>query len=503
MAEQEEVSRLWTTLVANVATDERMSAQLMGFLNLVEPKGVLGDSLYLEAPNEFTRGILEHRIGQIILDALRRDADNLDVANFAVVVNPKIEQPVERPADEALLANTATATFAEGIPAVANPFASAATLPGAPSTSSAATGFIHSDAEVSPAGAAQTAPSDTRLNPKYTFDSFVTGVSNRFAHAASFAVAETTAKAYNPLFIYGNSGLGKTHLLHAIGDYALKMYPRLKVRYVSSEEFTNDFINAIQNNRTAAFQAQYRDIDILLIDDIQFLQGKDQTQEAFFHTFNTLHDHNKQVVITSDVHPKKLTGFEDRMLSRFEWGLLTDIQAPELETRIAILRKKAENDKLRVADEILEYIATRVSSNIRELEGTLIRITAFAALNRTPVDMQLVQTVLKDASPVDGNNEISPTDIINTVAAFYKISPDDIYGRSRVAAVAMARQIAMYICRDQTNLSLPKIGALFGGRDHTTVMYANKQVAELMSQRRFVYNQVTEILSKIRSDRRS
>jgi chromosomal replication initiator protein len=503
MAEQEEVSRLWTTLVANVATDERMSAQLMGFLNLVEPKGVLGDSLYLEAPNEFTRGILEHRIGQIILDALRRDADNLDVANFAVVVNPKIEQPVERPADEALLTNTAAATFAEGIPAVANPFASAATLPGAPSTSSAATGFIHSDTDSSLSSAPQTAPSDTRLNPKYTFDSFVTGVSNRFAHAASFAVAETPAKAYNPLFIYGNSGLGKTHLLHAIGDYALKMYPRLKVRYVSSEEFTNDFINAIQNNRTAAFQAQYRDIDILLIDDIQFLQGKDQTQEAFFHTFNTLHDHNKQVVITSDVHPKKLTGFEDRMLSRFEWGLLTDIQAPELETRIAILRKKAENDKLRVADEILEYIATRVSSNIRELEGTLIRITAFAALNRTPVDMQLVQAVLKDASPVDGNNEISPTDIINTVAAFYKISPDDIYGRSRVAAVAMARQIAMYICRDQTNLSLPKIGALFGGRDHTTVMYANKQVAELMSQRRFVYNQVTEILSKIRSDRRA
>ena len=510
MAEQEEVSRLWTTLVANVASDERMSAQLMGFLNLVEPKGVLGESIYLEAPNEFTRGILEHRIGSIILDALRRDADNLDVTNFAVVVNPKIEQPVERPVEVAPPVAAPVASFGDAAPLVANPFASAATLPGSATQVPASTGFEYGtqgfgEAEVAPANQPSTyatSAGDSRLNPKYTFDSFVTGVSNRFAHAAAFAVAETPAKAYNPLFIYGNSGLGKTHLLHAIGDYALKMYPRLKVRYVSSEEFTNDFINAIQNNRTAAFQGQYRDIDILLIDDIQFLQGKDQTQEAFFHTFNTLHDHNKQVVITSDVHPKKLTGFEDRMLSRFEWGLLTDIQAPELETRIAILRKKAENDKLRVADDILEYIASRVSSNIRELEGTLIRITAFAALNRTPVDMQLAQTVLKDALPGDGSSQISPRDIINTVAAYYKISSDDIYGRSRVAAVAMARQIAMYICREQTDMSLPKIGALFGGRDHTTVMYANKQVGELMRERRFVYNQVTEILDKIRSDRR-
>ena len=347
MADSVEVSRLWTTLVGNVARDDRMSDQLMGFLNLVVPKGVIDDTLYLEAPNEFTRGVLEHRIGATILEALQRDADNLDVLKFAVVVNPNVEQPLERPSDFEI-SDAPSTTFSEAPPAN-SPFP-ATTLPQAPVSVPT---FTQPYAEASPA------PTASRLNPKYTFDSFVIGVSNRFAHAAAFAVAETPAKAYNPLFIYGNSGLGKTHLLHAIGDYALKMYPKLKVRYVSSEEFTNDFINAIQNNRTSAFQAQYRDIDILLIDDIQFLQGKDQTQEAFFHTFNTLHDHNKQVVITSDVPPKKLTGFEDRMLSRFEWGLLTDIQAPELETRIAILRKKAENDNLRIADEILEYSRAR------------------------------------------------------------------------------------------------------------------------------------------------
>jgi chromosomal replication initiator protein len=287
--------------------------------------------------------------------------------------------------------------------------------------------------------------------------------------------------------------------LHAIGHYALNLYPRIKVRYVSSEEFTNDFINAIQNNRTVDFQATYRDIDVLLIDDIQFLQGKDQTQEAFFHTFNTLHDHNKQVVITSDLPPKQLTGFEDRMLSRFEWGLLTDIQAPELETRIAILRKKAENDKLRVPDDVLEYMAARVSSNIRELEGTLLRVNAFAALNRQVVDMQLVQTVLKDVVPLGEDSVIAPIEIINAVSAYYKITPDDLYGQSRIAAIALARQIAMYICREQTNLSLPKIGQLFGGRDHTTVMYAQKKITEYMNERRYVYNQVTDIIGRIKA----
>jgi chromosomal replication initiator protein len=300
------------------------------------------------------------------------------------------------------------------------------------------------------------------------------------------------------LFIYGASGLGKTHLLHAIGHYALSLRPKIKVRYVSSEEFTNDFINSIQSNRAAQFMATYREIDILLIDDIQFLQGKDETQEAFFHTFNTLYDHNKQVVITSDLPPKQLQGFEERMLSRFEWGLSTDIQAPQLETRIAILRKKAENENQRVPDEILKFMAERVSSNIRELEGTLIRVTAYANLNRSPIDLQLVQTILKDIVPIGETSVYAPVDIIKVVADYYNISPDEIYGSSRQQAIAMARQIAMYIIREQTQLSLPKIGQLFNNRDHTTVMYACKKVDSYIKERRSVYNQVTEILNKLK-----
>jgi len=312
------------------------------------------------------------------------------------------------------------------------------------------------------------------------------------------AVAEAPAKAYNPLFIYGGSGLGKTHLLHAIGHYAVSLFKGCRVRYVSSEEFTNDFINAIANNRAPQFQARYRDVDILLIDDIQFLQGKDSTQEAFFHTFNTLHDHNKQVVVTSDLPPKQLTGFEDRMRSRFEWGLITDVQAPDLETRIAILRKKASSERIDIGDDVMELMASKVSSNIRELEGALIRITAFSNLNKTPIDLQLAHTVLKDLVLTEDTNVVSPTDIIAITATFYQLSIDDLYGSSRSQTIALARQVAMYLSREMTNLSLPKIGQLFGNRDHTTVMYANKKIAELMKERRSIYNQVTELTSRIK-----
>ena len=270
------------------------------------------------------------------------------------------------------------------------------------------------------------------------------------------------------------------------------------MRYVSSEEFTNDFINSIANNRGSAFQARYRNIDILLIDDIQFLQGRAETQEAFFHTFNTLHDHNKQVVITSDLPPKHLTGFEDRMVTRFEWGLITDVQTPDLETRIAILRKKAEKERLNVPHEILEYMATKVTSNIRELEGTLIRVTAFANLNKQPVDLALVQTVLKGLISLDDTNVVAPVDIINTTAEYFKLGVDELTGSSRAQAIATARQISMYLCREMTNLSLPKIGQLFGGRDHTTVMHAYKKIAELMKERRSIYNQVTELTTRIK-----
>jgi chromosomal replication initiator protein len=339
----------------------------------------------------------------------------------------------------------------------------------------------------------------SHLNAKYNFDNFVIGSSNRFSHAAAVAVAEAPAKAYNPLFIYGGSGLGKTHLLHAIGHYAVSLFKGCRVRYVSSEEFTNDFINAIANNRAPQFQARYRDVDILLIDDIQFLQGKDSTQEAFFHTFNTLHDHNKQVVVTSDLPPKQLTGFEDRMRSRFEWGLITDVQAPDLETRIAILRKKASSERIDIGDDVMELMASKVSSNIRELEGALIRITAFSNLNKTPIDLQLAHTVLKDLILTEDTNVVSPTDIITITATFYQLSIDDLYGSSRSQTIALARQVAMYLSREMTNLSLPKIGQLFGNRDHTTVMYANKKIAELMKARRSIYNQVTELTSRIKS----
>ena len=471
MAEHDVVAGLWLNVVTKLQGDDRLTPQILGYIRLVEPKGVLGDTLYLEVPNDLTREIVNTRVRPSILDAMAGNADFGGATNFAVVVNPEIE-PAFAPAQT---------SYSDP-----EPVAPVSQI-GAPLIYSSPT----------PSGSANTF--DTRLNPNYTFDTFVTGDSNRFAHAAAFAAAEAPGKAYNPLFIYGDSGLGKTHLLHAIGHYALSLYPRIKVRYVSSEEFTNDFINAIGSNRSSAFQEVYRDIDLLLIDDIQFLQGKDQTQEAFFHTFNTLHNHNKQVVITSDLEPKLLTGFEDRMLSRFEWGLKTDIQAPALETRIAILRKKAERDRVTISDDILEYVAARVSSNIRELEGTLIRITAFAGLQRQKVDMPLVQSILKDALPVEDNIVVTPVDIINTVASYYKITPDDLYGSSRIAAIALARQIAMYICREQTNLSLPKIGQLFGGRDHTTVMYANRKIAENMQERHYVYNQVTEIIDRVKS----
>ena len=342
----------------------------------------------------------------------------------------------------------------------------------------------------------------TRLNPKYTFETFVAGSSNRFAHAAANAVSEAPGKSYNPLFIYGSSGLGKTHLLHAIGHYTRHLYPHVRVRYVNSEEFTNDFINSIRDDRTSRFQSVYRDVDVLLIDDIQFLAGKVQTQEEFFHTFNALHNNSKQVVITSDLPPKQLSGFEERLRSRFEWGLITDVQAPDLETRIAILRKKTLQERMSAPDEVLEYIATRITSNIRELEGALIRVTAFASLNRQPVDFTLAEVVLKDLVPTDQPVQITIGTIQAETASYYALTVDDLCSSSRSRQLVTARQIAMYLCRELTELSLPKIGQAFGGRDHTTVMHADRKIRELMSERRAIYNQVTELTARIRNHSR-
>jgi chromosomal replication initiator protein len=359
----------------------------------------------------------------------------------------------------------------------------------------------------SPGPAARPAPAPgpgeptARLNPKYLFDTFVIGASNRFAHAAAVAVAEAPAKAYNPLFIYGESGLGKTHLLHAIGHYARSLYPGTRVRYVSSEEFTNEFINSIRDGKADAFRKRYRDMDILLVDDIQFLASKESTQEEFFHTFNTLHNANKQIVLSSDRPPKQLVTLEDRLRNRFEWGLITDVQPPELETRIAILRKKAVQEQLNAPPEVLEFIASRISRNIRELEGALIRVTAFASLNRQPVDLGLTEIVLKDLIPggEDAAPEITATAIMAETAQYFGLTVDDLCGSSRSRVLVTARQIAMYLCRELTDLSLPKIGAQFGGRDHTTVMHADRKIRALMAERRSIYNQVTELTNRIKN----
>ncbi len=311
-------------------------------------------------------------------------------------------------------------------------------------------------------------------------------------------MAEAPGKAYNPLFIYGDSGLGKTHLLHAIGHYATEFFAGTRVRYVSSEEFTNDFINSIRDDRASAFHRRYRDVDVLLIDDIQFLEGKIQTQEEFFHTFNTLHNANKQIVITSDRPPKRLEALEDRLRNRFEWGLITDVQPPDLETRIAILRKKAAMDRLTAPPDVLEFIASKIQTNIRELEGALIRVTAFASLNRQEVDMTLAEIVLKDLIPEGGEPEITAAAIIAQTAAYFGLSIEDLTGSSRSRHLVTDRQIAMYLCRELTDLSLPKIGQQFGGRDHTTVMHADRKIRQLMAERRAIYNQVTELTNRIK-----
>jgi chromosomal replication initiator protein len=340
-------------------------------------------------------------------------------------------------------------------------------------------------------------PTSVNLNRRYTFDTFVIGASNRFAHAATLAIAEAPARAYNPLFIWGESGLGKTHLLHAAGNYAQRLFPGMRVKYVSTEEFTNDFINSLRDDRKASFKRSYRDIDVLLVDDIQFIEGKEGIQEEFFHTFNTLHNANKQIVISSDRPPKQLATLEDRLRTRFEWGLITDVQPPELETRIAILRKKAQMDQLDVPGDVLELIASSIERNIRELEGALIRVTAFASLNKTPIDKALAEIVLRDLIADAGTMQISAATIMAATAEYFETSIEELRGPGKTRALAQSRQIAMYLCRELTDLSLPKIGQTFG-RDHTTVMYAEKKIRGEMAERREVFDHVKELTTRIR-----
>ncbi len=469
---QEDLSALWIQVTNQVAGDGPNKA----VLQLAKPLGLLkgagAPNLLVAAPNTFVKDIIDVRLRSAISESLSLLLN--EKVNFAVTVDESLELP-EAPEPTELGGNTtatnnATTYKTNGVEDV-----------------------IRRDEK--PVG------SDA-LNPRYIFETFVIGASNRFAHAAALAVSEAPAKAYNPLFIYGESGLGKTHLLHAIGAYAKELYPNVRVRYVSSEEFTNDFINSIRDDKSNSFQKRYRDLDILLVDDIQFLENKERTQEEFFHTFNTLYNANKQIVISSDRPPKQLVTLEDRLRSRFEWGLITDIQPPELETRIAILRKKAAAERLNAPDDVLEFIASKIFTNIRELEGALIRVTAFASLNRQPVDMALAEIVLKDLIPDDSATSITASTIMAQTAAYFSLTVEDLCGTSRSRVLVNARQIAMYLCRELTELSLPKIGQTFGGRDHTTVMHADRKIRELMAERRSIYNQVNELTSRIKQQGR-
>jgi chromosomal replication initiator protein len=478
-------TRVWQTTLDHLDA-HGLSAQQRAFLGLARLVGLLDGNALLAVPNDFTKDVVEQRLRSQVTDALSSQLGG-DL-RLAVTVDSSLnDQDFLQPTTGRT--GDTTASDVDDLDILLGRQAP----DGLPLRRIGRHRSAHEPEEAVEA---------TRLNPKYTFDTFVIGSSNRFAHAAAVAVAEAPAKAYNPLFIYGQSGLGKTHLLHAIGHYARNLFPQVRVRYVNSEEFTNDFINSIRDDKAANFQRRYRDVDVLLIDDIQFLQGKMQTQEEFFHTFNTLHNANKQVVITSDVPPKLLSGFEERMRSRFEWGLLTDVQPPDLETRIAILRKKAIQERMSAPDEVLEFIASRISTNIRELEGALIRVTAFASLNRQSVDLGLAEIVLKDLIPNEQGSQITSATIMAQTAAYFGLTIEDLCGSSRSRVLVTARQIAMYLCRELTDLSLPKIGQQFGGRDHTTVMHADRKIRELMSERRAIYNQVTELTNRIRQQPR-
>jgi chromosomal replication initiator protein len=478
MAGDNELTAMWNAAL-NSLSDGTLSPQQKAFVSLTQPLGLVEDTVLIAAPNEFTKDVLETRLRPLVSSALSAILGR-DI-RLAVTVDPSIAPTI----DEDLTDEVADSTYADD-----------------PQVSEPSYGNIRKNIDRPGMGSPSNKEEFGRLNNKYTFDTFVIGTSNRFAHAAAVAVAEQPAKSYNPLFIYGGSGLGKTHLLHAIGHYTKTLFKGTHVRYISSEEFTNEFINSIRDDKAANFQRRYRDIDVLLVDDIQFLSGKVQTQEEFFHTFNTLHNANKQIVITSDLPPKQLPDFEDRMRSRFEWGLITDVQPPDLETRIAILRKKSKQERLIAPPEVLEYIASKISTNIRELEGALIRVTAFASLNQQPVDLAITEAVLKDLLPSDVGPEITAAQIMGACASYFGVSIEELCGPSRSRTLVTARQISMYLCRELTDLSLPKIGQAFGGRDHTTVMHADRKIRELMAEKRTMYNQVTDLTSRIKSQPR-
>ena len=548
-AEHTQLQERWEQVISILQANPEVSQRLRGFVNLAQPQAFVGTVLLIAVPSELTRNIFQSQLKAPFQQALTTvfgpgvsEAFTIDesLAQTSQTVSPSIPQieddspmpplheveaelhtpvpphqtadvpvadaPAASPVDPAIFAERpqSSSPSPTDFSKVHTPQHVDSAVPAQPISSPAETEDISSPATDTHTAVSSDSgwDSSARLNPNYTFDTFVIGQSNRFAHAAAFAVSESPAQAYNPLFIYGDSGLGKTHLLHAIGHYAKHLFPSLRVRYVNSEEFTNDFINSIRDDEGSSFKQIYRNVDMLLIDDIQFLAGKEHTQEEFFHTFNALHNHQKQVVITSDLPPKQLTGFAERMRSRFEWGLITDVQPPELETRIAILRKKAQSESLNVPDDVMEYIASHITANIRELEGALIRVTAFASLNKQPVDVALAEVVLKDLITDAGDAEITSGQVLATTASYFDVTLEDLRSKSRTRTLTNARQIAMYLLRELTDMSLPRIGQELGGRDHTTVMHAVRKVGAQMAERRTTFNQVTDLTNKIKQDQR-
>ena len=469
------LTQAWSEALAQIS--DQLRPATLSFLRSAKPLGDIDGTILIAVPNDFTKKWIENN------DATDLTASLTNILGrsirLAVTIDPSLEpepEPVEQPSPVA----SSVGSEGQAQPSATTPH-QAAPAQAAPSSS--------------PQLAIDTA--STHLNPKHTFDTFVIGPSNRFAHAAAFAVSETPGRAYNPLFIHGDSGLGKTHLIHAIGHYTLSLFPQMRVRYVNSEEFTNDFINSVREESIEEFQRRYREVDVLLIDDIQFIQGKERTVEEFFHTFNSLYNAGKQIVLTSDVPPRELD-LEDRIRSRFAAGLLVDVLPPDLETRIAILQKKASAENIEVDPRVLEYIAQRISSNIRELEGALVRVAAFESLSKEPVTVSMAEMLLKDFASDPQDTEVTPTLIMSQTATYFGVTIDQLSSSDRSHVVVEARQIAMYLCRELTDLSLPKIGAAFGGRDHTTVMHANKKIVGLMAEKRETFNYVTELTNRIK-----
>jgi chromosomal replication initiator protein len=428
-----QLKELWEKTL-KIIKGELTEVSFNTWIKSITPISINKDIIRFGVPNQFTKEILENRYKDLIINSLKIITTKKYDLLFSVVSEETVD--VEENAENKLLKDSSN------------------------------------NAE----------DTSTMLNPKYKFDSFVIGNSNRFAHAACLAVAEAPAKAYNPLFIYGGVGLGKTHLMHAIGHYILENNPKAKVVYVSSEKFTNELVNSIKDDKNVEFRTKYRNVDVLLIDDVQFIAGKERTQEEFFHTFNELHENNKQIILSSDRPPKEIPTLEDRLRSRFEWGLIADIQPPDFETRIAILKKKADVEKLDIPNEVMVYIATNIKSNIRELEGALIRIVAFSSLTNKEISIDLASEALKDIISNKQNKQITIELIQDVVASYFNIKIDDFKSARRTRNITYPRQIAMYLCRKLTDMSLPRIGEEFGGRDHTTVIHAYEKISDALKE---------------------